>query len=139
LASVKGSALLKPVGWEFYCHGLFVLCGETRSQLPRNGLYLRCEMSLRISSGILAVGGRRRPDRDQLDVFDVGFICRCKETGVVEETRSQILASDDGGVLRAFLTRANRFLSIPTIHTSPTSPGSSFLFLENLFFMHHSY
>jgi hypothetical protein len=36
-----------------YCHGLLVRCGETRSQLPRSGLYLRWDMSSRICSGIL--------------------------------------------------------------------------------------
>jgi hypothetical protein len=35
------------------CHGLFVRCGETSSQVPRSGLYLRWEMSSRIFSGIL--------------------------------------------------------------------------------------
>jgi hypothetical protein len=33
-----------------YCHGLFVLCGDTSIQLPRSGLYLRCEISFSISS-----------------------------------------------------------------------------------------
>lgn len=36
-----------------YCHGLLVRCGETSSQLPRNGLYLRWDISSRIFSGIL--------------------------------------------------------------------------------------
>ena len=35
--------------------GLFVQCGEMRSQLTRNGLYRRCEMSSRVFSGILVV------------------------------------------------------------------------------------
>lgn len=38
-----------------YCHGLLVRCGETSNQLPRSGLYRRCDMSSRIASGILIV------------------------------------------------------------------------------------
>lgn len=36
-----------------HCHGLFVLCGDTRIQLPRKGLYRRCDISSRIASGIV--------------------------------------------------------------------------------------
>ena len=36
-----------------HCHGRFVLCGETSIQLPRRGLYRRCDMSSRMASGIL--------------------------------------------------------------------------------------
>lgn len=47
-----------------HCHGRFVLCGETRIQLPRKGLYRRCDMSSRMASGIsnrqLTVNGRNR-------------------------------------------------------------------------------
>jgi hypothetical protein len=59
-----------PDDWRYYCHGLFVRWGETRSQLPRNGLYLRCEMSSRIFSGILAEeiqGIRWRKSIEQVD------------------------------------------------------------------------
>jgi hypothetical protein len=37
---------------ETHCHGRFVRCGETNSQLPLSGLYRRCEISSRIASGI---------------------------------------------------------------------------------------
>lgn len=42
-------------GCTTYCHGLFVRWGETSNQLPRNGLYLRCEMSSRIWSGMMVL------------------------------------------------------------------------------------
>lgn len=37
-----------------HCHGLFVLWGDTRIQLPRKGLYRRCDISSKIASGIVA-------------------------------------------------------------------------------------
>ncbi len=43
---------------ETYCQGLFVRCGDTRSQLPRRGLYRRCDISFRIASGIVEFSKR---------------------------------------------------------------------------------
>lgn len=38
---------------ETYCQGLFVRCGDTRSQLPRRALYRRCDITFRRASGIV--------------------------------------------------------------------------------------
>lgn len=38
-----------------HCHGRLVRWGDTSSQLPVRGLYLRCEMSSRILSGMVVV------------------------------------------------------------------------------------
>lgn len=37
-----------------HCHGLLFLCGDTNTQLPRRGLYRRCEISSRMASDIEA-------------------------------------------------------------------------------------
>lgn len=37
-----------------HCHGLLFLCGETNTQLPRRGLYRRCEISSRMAFDIEA-------------------------------------------------------------------------------------
>lgn len=61
-----------------YCHGLFVLCGETNIQLPRRGLYLRCEMSFKISSGIIpssSIHCRCMHDQREIKAFKFMQVC----------------------------------------------------------------
>jgi hypothetical protein len=65
-----------------YCHGLLVRWGETNNHVPRRGLYLRCEMSSRILSGIL---------KGELSQTTTTTMYRCKRRGKdQEEDRNQL-------------------------------------------------
>jgi hypothetical protein len=106
-----------------YCHGLFVRCGETRSQLPRNGLYRRCEMSFRISSGILKVKWEEeeyvQERRRQLNIYRKKSRKTCK-IKIVDNT------TGDGGELRSII---GPFTPVDqgSVRTSKTSTSSSSL------------